>query len=229
MKGLIERREYPFEVRAESDGKLRGLAAVFNQEAVIGGSFREVIKPGAFTKTLQERRVKALWNHQTIYPMGDTERGTLVLEQSTRGLETEIDPPKQAPYSGFVENIQRGEVDSMSFGFEVIKENIQRGEGDEMILREITEIRLFEVSPVTFPAYEGTEIEARATQLVDHWKASGKLADTVVEEQLEDRDSDEGRTTQDAGTSDPTPEPDEQRRGMSYRKAKLLLKERTLL
>lgn len=196
MKGLIEKRAVPFEVRAGEDGKpkLRGLAVVFNSETVIGGYFREVIRPGAFTKTLTERDIKMLWNHDTNFPLGSTRAGTLALHESARGLEVDNDPPSLGMNAGFLESIERGDVSQMSFGFEVIKENVTREEGG-MDLREILEVKLWEVSPVTFPAYTDTEIGARAAEVRDGWVKDGIFPETLV------------RTGAEAN-SDTTPEPD---------------------
>lgn len=183
MKGLTEKRLADLELRADAakPGKLVGRAAVFNREATIGGMFREVIRPGAFKKTLQERDVKMLWNHDPSYPMGSLKRGTLRLSESDEGLEVENDPPTEAPYSGFKQNIERGDVSQMSFGFEVVKElRSEPTEENPLPLREILEVKLFEVSPVAFPAYEDTEIEARARQVVDAW-ASESDTDEVHE------------------------------------------------
>lgn len=179
MKGLKETRIADLELRADGakSGKLVGRAAVFNRETNIGGLFREVIRPGAFKKTLQERNVKMLWNHDPSYPMGSTKGGTLKLRESDEGLEVENDPPTEPPYGGFRQNIERGDVSQMSFGFEVIKEQRNEPTEDEPLpLREVLEVRLFEVSPVTFPAYEDTEIEARARQVVESWASDDSNA-----------------------------------------------------
>jgi hypothetical protein len=82
----------------------------------------------------------------------------------------------------------------MSFQFEVIKENIIRAEG-QMILREILEVKLWEVSPVTFPAYTDTEIGMRAAEVRAGWEKDGILAPALE------------RTGLDAD-GDTTPEPD---------------------
>ena len=203
MKGLIEKRQVPFEVRSEGDGKLRGRAVVFNSETVIGGTFREIIRPGALTKTLTDGRdIKMLWQHKTEFPMGSTRAGTLIFDLAQEGLDLENDPPKQAPYSGFVENIQRGDVDSMSFGFEVIQEVVTRGRDGEMDLREITEIKLYEVSPVTFPAYSDTEIALRAAEVVSTWvKAEDRNDASVGDDPINDVSGDDTRTTHEAATN----------------------------
>ena len=197
MKGLIEKRAVPFEVRAGEDGKpkLRGLAVVFNSETVIGGWFREVIRPGAFTKTLAERAdIKFLYNHDTNYTMGSTRAGTLSLWESGQGVEMDNDPPTKGHYAGILESIERGDVNQMSFGFEVIKENVIRVEG-QMDLREILEVKLWEVSAVTFPAYSDTEIGLRAAEVRAGWVSEGILPESLV------RSGDEG------AEGDTTPEP----------------------
>ena len=205
MKGLIERRAVPFEVLtdAENKPKLRGLAAVFNSETVIGGVFREVIRPGAFTKTIAERDVKMLWNHDTNFPLGSTKAGTLALHESSRGLEVDNDPPSLGLNAGFVESIQRGDVSQMSFGFEVIKENVVRTEG-QMDLREVMEVKLWEVSPVTFPAYTDTEIGARAAEVRDGWIKDGILPDAHVRSGL---DADGDTTLEPVPNADHSVEP----------------------
>lgn len=195
---MIEKRMAAFEIRedAAATGRLVGRAAVFDRETEIAGLFREVIRPGAFTKTLQERDVKMLWQHDSTYPMGSTKRGTLTLTQTPQALEVDNDPPTEPPYSGFRQNIERGDVSQMSFGFEVVKEKRTEEEG-KLPLREILEVKLYEVSPVTFPAYSDTEIEARARQVVAAW-ATREDASTV------EASTDEAaamRTTQEPGTS----------------------------
>lgn len=196
MKGLIERRAVPFEARADGDGKrrLRGRAAVFNSETVIGGEFREVVRPGAFAKTITERDVKMLWNHDSNFPMGSLRAGTLLLDEDYEALNVDNDPPTQGMYAGFLEAIERGDVSQMSFQFEVIKENIIRAEG-QMLLREILEVKLWEVSPVTFPAYQDTDIGLRAAEVRAGWIKQGLLPEAHVREGL-------------CANGDTTPEPD---------------------
>lgn len=199
MKGLIEKRAVPFEMRADENAapKLRGMASVFNSETVIGGMFREVIRPGAFAKTLGERDIKMLWNHDTNFPMGSTRAGTLSLYESARGLEVDNDPPSQGHNAGFLESIERGDVSQMSFGFEVIKENVVREQG-KLDLREVLEVKLWEVSPVTFPAYTDTEIGARAAEVRQGWINDGILPESLVRSGHDD-----------SANCDTTPEPGE--------------------
>ena len=152
--------------RAVGDSHLAtGYASVFNQEAVIVGwdgrdEFREVVRPGAFTKTLAEGDPRALWQHDPSQPIGRMSRGTLRLAEDAEGLHTEIDLPVSALGGTVLAAIKRGDVDGMSIGFWVIRDRWTRPD-DALPLREVLEIRLLEVSPVTFPAFDGTSIGAR--------------------------------------------------------------------
>jgi hypothetical protein len=156
----LERRALsaPLEVRAE--GKtIGGYAAVFNSTTDIGGMFREKIAPGAFKPSLNGD-VRALWNHDTNYVLGRTKAGTLRLSEDERGLAVEIDLPDTQAARDLRENMRLGNVDGMSFGFRVTKQ--EWDETGDIPLRTIQEVELFEVSAVTFPAYEDTEIALRS-------------------------------------------------------------------
>lgn len=169
MRRKVEfRRGVPLrELRAEGEGesrKLTGYAAVFDSETVIGEMFREVIRPGAFAKTLRESDQVALFDHNTGMPLGRKSRGTLALEENDKGLRVEVVPPANTWGDDVYEAVKRGDVEGMSFAFATVKERWDEGQTREgkLPLREILEARLFEVSFVTFPAYEATEAEARS-------------------------------------------------------------------
>jgi len=154
------------EVRAAEEGrsrKLVGYAAVFDQISEDLGGFREVIRRGAFRKTLQEADVRALWNHDENFVLGRTKSGTLRLEEDERGLKIEIDPPDTQWARDLLVSIERGDVDQMSFAFVPVKDNWTEGR-DGKPLRELLEVRLFDVSPVTWPAYPQTSIQVRSWQ-----------------------------------------------------------------
>jgi len=145
---------------------LRGTAIVFDQTTTIGrnwGSFDEVIRREAVEKALARRPdIRALWNHDTNFVLGRTKSGTLDLRVTDRGLEVTIRPPATEVARHFHESVRRGDVDGMSFGFYVLDERVTQGGGKQgRDLREVLDIELFEVSPVTFPAYQDTEIVAR--------------------------------------------------------------------
>lgn len=157
------------DVSAE-DGTISGLAAPFNSATVIGdlrsGGFRETIAPGAFSKTIQERDIVLLVDHDTSRPVARKSAGTLEIRQSDRGLEFSATPAKTSYANDLVENIRCGNVAGTSFGFVATKEDWADAEGnpsDSMtgVQRTIREAKLFEITAATFPAYEGTELSAR--------------------------------------------------------------------
>lgn len=161
----VEHRAFPMtgvEIRA-GDGeppKIVGHAAVFNSLSEDLGFFREKIAPGAFSKTIQEADVRALWNHDPNYVLGRTKSGTLKLAEDDKGLAVEINPPNTQWARDLMESIRRGDVDQMSFGFQVVKEEWE-GDANNPI-RVLKEVRLFDVSPVTFPAYTATDVQMRS-------------------------------------------------------------------
>jgi HK97 family phage prohead protease len=156
----LERRALSAPLEMRGDGQtIAGYAAVFNSETDIGGMFREKIAPGAFDATMKGD-VRALWNHDTNHVLGRTKAGTLRLSVDKRGLAVEIDLPDTQAARDLRENMRLGNVDGMSFGFRVTKQ--EWDETGATPLRTIQEVELFEVSAVTFPAYEDTEIALRS-------------------------------------------------------------------
>jgi HK97 family phage prohead protease len=157
-----------FEVRVEDkEGeapKIVGHAAVFNQETDIGGMFREMVAPGAFKQSIKDGDdVRGLFNHDSNFVLGRTKSGTLSLKEDSHGLFTEITPPDTQLVRDLVlEPMRRGDIDKMSFGFEVKAQEWRDGEDGEMDLRIIKEAKLWDVSAVTFPAYDGTDVAVRS-------------------------------------------------------------------
>lgn len=158
----MERRAFSVtELRvAEGDApKITGYAAVFNSFSVDLGGFVERIRPGAFSKTVMKADVRALWNHDPNYVLGRTKSGTLKLEEDAKGLRIEIEPPDTQWATDLVKSIKRGDVDQMSFGFRAITDEWTKENGKQV--RELIEVELFDVSPVTFPAYKATKVGVR--------------------------------------------------------------------
>jgi uncharacterized protein len=163
----MERRFFSIELRADGDQAngqaptLRGYAAVFDQlSVVLYGMFREKIARGAFASSLADD-IRALWNHDTNLPLGRTKAGTLKLEEDSHGLRVEIDPPDTQAGRDAVESIKRGDVDQMSFAFDVLEDEWDQDDQQQLV-RTLRKVKLYEVSPVTFPAYTGTSVSARA-------------------------------------------------------------------
>jgi len=159
----LERRAFA-ECRVEQDGKrLRGYAIVFNQKSVDLGGFREVILPEAVDRTLKEAiDVRALVDHDSSKVLGRTTAGTLTLRKKATGLYIDIDPPNTTASRDILESVRRGDVTGMSFAFRVLEDDWRESEG--MPLREVIDMRISEVSIVSFPAYPDTEVSLRALE-----------------------------------------------------------------
>ncbi len=158
----IEKRTFDLkgvEVRAEG-GKniLRGHAAVFDKLSVNLGGFREYVRAGAFLKSIGEDDIRALWNHNTDIVLGRNMAKTLTLSEDKEGLAVEIMlPDTQAGRDARV-SVERGDVSQMSFSFRTLKDRWFVEDEEER--RELLEAKLYETSPVTFPAYPATDISA---------------------------------------------------------------------
>lgn len=153
---------------ADETGKLkfRGHAAVFDEWTEIPsyfGSFMESIQRGAFRKVLSAGAdVRFLVNHDGL-PLARTASGTMKLKEDARGLlvDAELAPTTLAQDLSVL--VTRGDISQMSFGFRVGKHEIEEDSEAGIVKRTITEFSdLYDVSPVTFPAYEGTDAALRA-------------------------------------------------------------------
>lgn len=136
---------------------IEGYAAVFNSPTDIGGWFTEVIAPGAFSKAISENGdIRALFNHDWNNVLGRTKSGTLRLSEDERGLKFEVDLPNTSIGRDLAESLKRGDISQCSFGFIPTVE--QWDYSVEPAKRTIEEVDLFEVSVVSIPAYEDTEV-----------------------------------------------------------------------
>lgn len=187
----IEHRFFPMtEVRVaavENKTVISGYAAVFNTLSdLLYWGFREKIAPGAFASNLDNRYdIRALWNHDMNFPLGRTKNDTLRLQEDATGLATEIEPPNSGYANDFVEAIRQGLVDQMSFGFQALEDTWDILD-DGTYVRTLLKVRLYEVSPVTFPAYPETSIGVRGGNEPDYVPPKPELrrasSDPVIEE-----------------------------------------------
>lgn len=185
-----ERRAWTgrIEIRAAgSPATITGYAAVFNQEAVIGRWFRESIAPEAFTAAIGRDDVRALWNHDPNYVLGRTVAKTLRLAVDGTGLRYEVDPPDAQWARDLVTSITRGDVSQSSFAFKVTREEwVEPPKATDLPLRIIREVELFDVSPVTYPAYDQTSVGARdAASVLQQAAAARDLASASSPHDLE--------------------------------------------
>lgn len=148
------------EFRALEDGgnTIVGYAAVWDSPSE-PMPFIEYVKRGAFTKTLKDGADVRLLIDHTGVPLARTKSGTLALEEDERGLrvEAELDP-MNPDAARIMSAMKRGDLSQMSFAFRTIKDSWS----DNGETRELREVQLFDVSVVTFPAYEETVAELRS-------------------------------------------------------------------
>jgi len=148
-------------VRKQGDGnRLMGYAAVFDSPSE-PMPFIEYVRRGAFTKTLNDGAdVRLLVDHEGV-PLARTKSGTLTLSEDDTGLmvEAELDPANPDAQR-VLSAMSRGDLSQMSFAFRTIKDSWS----PDRSVRELREVQLFDVSVVTFPAYEETSAELRTAQ-----------------------------------------------------------------
>lgn len=145
---------------------IEGYFAVFDSLYQIGPDMSESIAHGAFDNTLSDD-IRALINHDTTLVLGRTKAHTLELRADNHGLWGHIDiNPNDSDAMNLYNRVQRGDVDQCSFGFDILNEETDFRE-DGSVHWTIKEVKLYEVSPCTFPAYEETNIAARAKERDD--------------------------------------------------------------
>jgi HK97 family phage prohead protease len=175
---------YPVEIRAGADRpNLSGYAAVFGEITEIAGLFKEQIAPGAFAEAVTRDDVRSLFNHDSNYVLGRTTAGTLRLVEDDKGLRYDVDPPDTTWARDLMVSVQRGDVSQSSFAFEVTEESWDYGQKGDMPIRTISNVRLYDVSPVTYPAYASTSVSARSLEAAkappapdESWRVSVEMS-----------------------------------------------------
>ena len=156
--------------RTRDDGDdliIEGYFAVFDSPYVLWDGATEIVKPGAFAGCLSGD-IRALIDHDTRLVLGRTKAGTLELREDARGLYGTIKINRDdADAMSLYARVQRGDVDQCSFGFDIEEETfVDLGGGQ--CRWEINKVNpLYEVSVVTYPAYEETAVKARHADLAE--------------------------------------------------------------
>lgn len=162
VRALTEGLELRF---AQADDEARtatGYAVLFNSEANIYDLWVEVIVPGAFDKSLQERDVIAIHSHDSARIVGRKNAGTLTLRSDSKGLAFENPLPDTSDGRDLAVQIDRGDIAGMSFGFRAVKQ-----EWDDTVeppKRTILEAELYEITYTALPAYHETEVGLRSLE-----------------------------------------------------------------
>lgn len=154
------------ELRAEGKAPvLTGYASVFNDEIDIAGLFREVVRPGAFARSLREGAdVPLLVNHDVSTVLARTVNGTVELREDQRGLHFRAELNNTTAAADALERVRRGDMSGMSFAF-IARDAPPGRDKNGRLLRELKDVELIDISVVTHPAYQGTSVHARAENL----------------------------------------------------------------
>lgn len=192
MMEKMEQRTMSLEIRSADieNRKLVGYAAIFREEYTQlrdrwGDVFYERVRPGAFKKSLAERAVCMLVNHDWSKIVGRT-GSNLILEEDDKGLRFELDIPNTTDGNDLLENVRNGLIQGCSFGFN-IKNQTTRWDDNGAFYRDIDEVELFEVTATPIPAYVDTEISARSQLSIRDIKPIGPKANQEEKENKYER------------------------------------------
>lgn len=184
----VERRYMPIEFRAVGDGDndegrkeliIEGYSALFG----VGGSedygFHEEIASGAFADAIGRDDVRMLFNHDPNYVLARSTSGTLELSEDDTGLFARASLPDTQFARDLYKQIERGDINQQSFAFTVEDEEWEYPES-ELPRRTLKKLRLFDVSVVTYPFYEDTNIDiAKRSMAINKRQKNKELVDAA--------------------------------------------------
>jgi HK97 family phage prohead protease len=183
-KKELERRAYSFEVRAEENESgtiITGRPIVYNSRTDMGW-FDEIIEPGALNNT-DLTDVRFLVNHDTKkIPLARSRKNTanstmqLTVDNDGMSIRVNLDTANNAEAKSLYSAVKRGDISGMSFMFGVDGEEWDDLESDHPTRRIKAISTVVEVSAVTFPAYEATEIQARSKEALDNARSAVETA-----------------------------------------------------
>lgn len=158
------------ETRGDGTKVITGHGAVFHRAGTPGSEFAlwdglvERVSPTAFDRALREQQdVRGLFNHDPNIVLGRTASGTMRLSVDSNGLRYEIDyDPQDADHVRLERKLAKGDVSGSSFSFSVVKETYSRGTSGTPDVRTLEDVNLYDVGPVTFPAYEAASAGVRS-------------------------------------------------------------------
>ena len=162
----IEKRAATVEAAQEESRMISGYAAVFDSDSEDFGGFTERIERGAFAEAIKVSDVRALFNHDNNMILARTASGTLRIYEDERGLKYEFEAPHTTAGNDVLQMIKRGDINQSSFGFTVEQDSWAKRDGTTY--RTINKVkRLYDVSPVTFPAYPEASVAVRKLEEIN--------------------------------------------------------------
>jgi uncharacterized protein len=162
QRAFVDKAELRF---AQGEGGARTASGYFclsDNVTDIGGYWQERFAAGAFTKSLGERDVVALHSHDDARPVGRMSRETLRIKEDERGYGFENDLPDTSDGRDLAVQLERGDIEGMSFRFRARKE--EWDETQDPPMRTIIEAELYEITYTAFPAYPDTEVGLRSLE-----------------------------------------------------------------
>ena len=177
MAKNLERRYINTEIELREENAepiVTGYAARFNEQSEELYGFKEVIMPGAFKEALKAPDIRALFNHDPSQIVARTKNNTLKVWEDEEGLRYEFRPNmKTAAGRDLVELLRRGDIDQSSFSFSMEGGVEEWDDTGEIPIRKLVKIpKLYDVSPVTYPAYPSTSVGLRSAKEIfeEHFK-----------------------------------------------------------
>lgn len=152
-----------FRAATEEGGKkyLSGYFIRFNEETQLYRGQFETVAPEAIPDDIADHDIRALFDHDTGKVLGRTSAGTMTLRKDDKGLFGTVEINDDDPEAlSIYAKVKRGDVSQASFGFYIRDQKVEKR--DDGWHNTLTDVDLFEVSVVAFPAYETTEIGARS-------------------------------------------------------------------
>lgn len=181
----VEKRTLSLEIRNSDieNRKLIGYAVVFKSEYTevrdcFGDIFYERVHQGAFKKSLSERDVFMLINHDWNKVVGRT-GSNLFIQEDQNGLRFELTVPNTTDGNDLLENVKQGIIKGCSFGFNVINQTIDVDDNGTLY-RDINEVELFEITATPMPVYKDTEISARSQLSVKDIRSSNHKRNAML-------------------------------------------------
>ena len=152
------------ELRAVGDEMIiEGYPIVYEKETIVGSWFREKVSRGAAGPAFARSDEIVLYNHESSLPLARKSNGTLEVSEDDHGVKIRADLSKSNAGPGAYIDIKNGLITGMSFAFNVEREEWTDGGDGALDLRDIKEFKeIFDYSPVTYPQYKQTEIQARS-------------------------------------------------------------------
>lgn len=205
-----------FELRADDgDGRtLTGYAAVFNSDTEIHGwegDFIERIAPGAFKRTLRNNgaQVKVLFNHGMDPSIGDKPLGrATTMKEDDKGLYVEVPLDETSYNADLLASLRSGAIDGMSFRFSVVRDDWEQPKRKGGLpIRTISEAKLYEFGPVTFPAYTATTAGVRSREEFTIWRSLSEDKQDAIRNILGTSTSGPGEATPDDEPAAPAVDP----------------------